>query len=142
MNLDTSNAPAVLASNITDVRGTLEDLDKGLASVLLLVELDNVRSPHRLSEGSVQDRDNAREPGCDVGDKRELELGVAQQPTEVGGCLALMDVVGDRVRADSAFEVLGRLMLVKVTDSKLTILGTVLGRPSESFSPDLVPAPE
>lgn len=58
--------------------------------------------------------------------------------------LALVNVVRERVGSDSTVQALSRLTLARVeTDYlSLTTFGTVLGRPSASFSPDLVPAPE
>lgn len=109
VDLDATDAPAVLASNVTDVGHALDDLDETLAGVLVLVEAGNVRGAHRLGEGRVQDRNDAREPGGDVGDERELELGVAKELAEVVGGLTLVDVVGERVGADRAGEVLLRL---------------------------------
>jgi hypothetical protein len=58
--------------------------------------------------------------------------------------LTLVDVVGQSVGTDGTLEVGVRLYTISrgLVSRLLTILGTVLGRPSASFSPDFVPAPE
>lgn len=70
----------------------------------------------------------------------------------MSGGFTLVNVVSKRVRTDAALEVLSRLLriltqrpiITKDKERKIqrTILGTVLGLPSASFSPLLVPAPE
>jgi len=111
VHLDTADAPAVLVGNVADVGNALDDLAEGLVGVLFLVEADNVRGAHRLVEGSVEHRDDTREPRGDGRHERERKLGVAHQSAEVRRRLTLVDVVGERVRADRAVEVGVRLQL-------------------------------
>lgn len=112
VNLDPSDPDAVLARDLVNLGHLALHLDEPLVAVPLVKQLADVARAHLPGERDRHGRDDALEPGRDV--RRERELEVAREGRvrgdelgELVPCLALVDVVRERVGLDAALERLG-----------------------------------
>ncbi len=112
VDLEPSQADAVLAADVVDLGDLGHDLDEALLLVLGLEELLHLARAHRLAQRHRHGRDDALEPRRDVRHERDLELvpdrgALAEEGGEVEAGLALVDVVGEGVGLHGVVEVLG-----------------------------------
>ncbi len=118
VHLHATHAPPMPSLGVLDVGHALPaDRDKRLVGVLFLVQLPDVGRAHGLLEWDVGDRDDAREPrrdGWDKGDGERVGRLRDERP-EAEGCFPLVNVVGERVGANSTAQVVRGLRRDLVT---------------------------
>jgi hypothetical protein len=69
VHLDSSHPPSMLARSVHNIWSSFHDLDHRFVGVLVLVQLPNVIRSDFLLERGVEDGDDTREPGGNVGDE-------------------------------------------------------------------------
>jgi hypothetical protein len=108
MHLKAADLDTMFPRDVLDLRHALDDLHQLLGAILLLVQLLHVRCPELLVQRNRCRRDDALEPGCDRGDKRDREVFFARQPPEMPTRFAFVDVVRQGVGPDPSSQCLGR----------------------------------
>jgi len=108
VDLESTNYPSVLVLIILEIRYTLEDLDKLLPLILLLIQLPDILSGEFSVERHAQHRLDPAEPRGNSWHERDLQLGSRWEKSgKVPPSFAFMDVVCERVSPQTTVKALG-----------------------------------